>query len=239
MKNLTEADLRAWVDAVTCLPPTSEQLLPWIEGPLRTFFPYKGLVLGHGDLVAGQLKVTHMLASGHDEAYLNQIATTFELEQRGTLKWWFANRQPFYIDPAAPPPYASAFELEEIRRFGLGNVAGHGVLNIRSNAGTYFGFAGVGEPLSEWHLDALRLIAPVLNDLLLAHLADGQKRLPEPLHSLTPRQKVIVRHLATGMSNKVIARTLGISDITVRNQLGEIYARVGVNRRAQLIALLK
>ena len=239
MKHLTEADLRAWVDAVTCLPATPEQFLPWIEGPLRSFFPYKGLVLGHGELVAGQLKVTHMLASGHDEAYLNQIATTFELEQRGSLTWWFANRQPFYIDPAAPPPYASAFEVEEIKRFELGNVAGHGVLNLKSNAGTYFGFAGVREPLSEWHLDALRLIAPVLNDLLLAHFSDAQKRLPEPLQSLTPRQKVIVRHLASGMSNKVIARALGISDFTVRNQLGEIYARLGVNGRAKLIALLK
>jgi DNA-binding CsgD family transcriptional regulator len=239
MRQLTRADQRAWLDALMCQPASPLGLLPWVAGPLRTFFPYKGVVLGHGELVAGELRVTHMLASGHDEAYLQQIARTFELAQRGSLRWWFANRQPFYIDPEAPPPHASEFEIEEIRRFGLGNVAGHGVLNIRSNAGTYFGFSGVKAPLGAWHLDALRLMAPVLNDLLLSHLAHTYERRPVGLRSLTPRQETIVRHLVAGMCNKSIARALGIAEKTVRNQLTEIYAQVGLHKRAQLIALLK
>jgi len=243
MKHLAPSDLQAWLFAVTHPLATAPDLLSWLEGPLRAFFPYKGVVLGHGELVAGQLKVTHMFASGHDTEYLQQISTTFELAQRGSLQWWFANRQPFFIDPKNPPLYASAFEIEEIEAFGLGNVAGHGVLNLKANAGTYFGFAGVRTPLSAWHLEALRLLAPVLNDLFLAHIAnadessrnDGRRSIGK----LTPREKSIVRHLVSGLDNKSIAIALGISEKTVRNQLAEIYARLGVHKRSELIVLLK
>ncbi len=239
MKHLSETDLRRWLSAVTHTLATNTDLLAWLDGPLRRFFPYKGLVLGQGELVAGQLKVTHMLAIGHEESYLHQIATTFELAQRGSLKCWFANRQPFYIDPSAPPAHSSAFEVEEIEQFGLRNVAGHGVLNIKANAGTYFGFAGVKEPLSEWHLEALRLMAPVLNDLFLAYCARSEQGPPASFETLTQRQKAIVRHLATGMDDKTIARSLGVAEKTVRNQLADIYTRLGMHKRTQLIALLK
>jgi DNA-binding CsgD family transcriptional regulator len=239
MRHLTESDLRAWLDAVT-QPPTSLQQLPaWLEGPLRSFFPFQGLVLGCGELVAGLLKVTHLVAVGHEDAYVRQLATTFELEKRGSLKWWFASRQPFFIDPESPPVHTSAFELAEIEQFNLRNVAGHGVLNVKANAGTYFGFSGVREPLSEWHLDALRLMAPVLNDLLLTHIGRAQVRNADALASLTKRQTEIVRHVVAGFNDKSIARQLGIAEKTVRNQLVDVYNKLSVHKRTELIALLK
>lgn len=239
MSSLTEIDLRAWVAAITHPLAAPATLMPWLEGPLRNFFPYTAVVLGHGELIADQLKVTHMLATGHHDAYLHQIAQTFELAQRGSLRWWFSNRQPFYIDPAHPPSHTGRFELEEIQTFGLGNIAGHGVLNLKANAGTYFGFSGVAGPLRTWHLDALRLIAPVLNDLLLAHLAALPQSTVPTLQALTSRQKDIVRQLANGMDDKTIARTLGLSEKTIRNQLAEVYARIGIHKRTQLLALLR
>jgi DNA-binding CsgD family transcriptional regulator len=239
MRHLTKNDLKAWVAAVTHPLASADSLIAWLEGPLRKFFPFKGVVLGHGELVAGQLEVTHMLATGHDEAYLRQLATTFELTERGSLGWWFSNRRPFHIDPKHPPSHASAFELDEIDRFGLGNVAGHGVLNVKANAGTYFGFAGVREPLGDWHLEALTLIAPVLNDLMLSHIAPPRHAAASGLDGLTPRQKEIVRQLAAGKSNKAIALSIGITEKSVRNQLAKVYARVGVCKRTELIALLK
>lgn len=246
MKHLTQADLQAWLAAISDPSATATGLLNWLTGPLMRFFPYTGVVLGHGELVAGQLKVTHMFAHGHEATYLQQLSTTFDLAQRGSLQWWFANRHPFFIDPKDPPAHASAFELEEIREFGLRNVAGHGVLNVKANAGTYFGFAGVKEPLSGWHIEALRVLTPVLNDLFLAHIAQvemvpmGARRYPTiSVEKLSPREKSIVRHLVSGMCNKRIAQALGISEKTVRNQLAGIYAGLGVRKRAELIVLLK
>ena len=240
MQHLTKNDLKAWVAAVTHPLASSDSLIAWVEGPLREFFSFKGVVLGHGELVAGQLKVTHMLSTGHDDAYLRQLATTFELTQRGSLRRWFSSRQPFHIDPKNPSEHASAFEFDEIQCFGLGNVVGHGVLNVKSTAGTYFGFAGVREPLGDWHLEALKLIAPVLNDLMLSHIALTLPTAVSGLDGLTPRQKEIVRQLAAGKSNKAIAQSIGgITEKSVRNQLAKVYARVGVCKRTELIALLR
>ncbi|MGJ7497000.1 response regulator transcription factor [Variovorax sp. RT4R15] len=88
-------------------------------------------------------------------------------------------------------------------------------------------------------LEALRLMAPVLNDLFLAHFANAHQQPPATFETLTPRQKAIVRHLATGIDDKTIARALGLAEKTVRNQLADIYARLGVHKRTQLIALFK
>ncbi len=52
-------------------------------------------------------------------------------------------------------------------------------------------------------------------------------------HSLTPRERQVVRLAAEGLANKQIARVLGISDKTVKVHLGRIFQRLGVTDRTQ------
>lgn len=235
---LSEQDLADWALTLRCVPTDAGDMMAWVEGPLREFFPFQRLFMAYGVLVAGEIKLQHYRASGHSADYLVQLATTFELKQRGSIAWWLANRQPFVIDPANPAPFVSAFELEEIESFDLGNVAGHGVLNPTANAGTYFGFTGVGVPPGPWHLDALRLIVPILSDLLTQDAAHHARVVPN-MAQLTPRQVAIVRQLAMGANDKTIARRLGISEKTVRNQLSLVYSILNVHKRAELIAYMK
>ena len=56
------------------------------------------------------------------------------------------------------------------------------------------------------------------------------------MSELTARQRQIVAVLAQGMSNKEIARMLGISDGTVKVLLHQIFERLEVTSRAKLIA---
>ena len=51
--------------------------------------------------------------------------------------------------------------------------------------------------------------------------------------NLTPRQLMVLRHLAVGKSNKEIARALGIQEITVKVHLQAIFSRIGVTNRTQ------
>lgn len=236
---LSTSDLQSWMLAITTQPRNHSGLMAWITGPLRDFFPFTGVFLAHGEQVAGQIQVTHWLAHGHEDRYLQQLASTFDLASRGSLKWWLTQRQPFCIDAACPPPFTSAFELAEIQDFGLGRVAGHGILNATSSAGTYFSFAGIPVEFSHWHLDALTLIAPVLNDLFLNYVAAQQKDLSSLLATLTPRQNDIVRLIVSGKNDKAIARELALAEKTVRNQLTTVYTQLGVRKRAQLMALLR
>jgi DNA-binding CsgD family transcriptional regulator len=55
---------------------------------------------------------------------------------------------------------------------------------------------------------------------------------------LSPREQEIVRMVAQGHSNKIIADVLGISSWTVCTHLRRIFAKLGVGSRAAMVARL-
>lgn len=78
--------------------------------------------------------------------------------------------------------------------------------------------------------------------LLAEALSDLQQLMPAgwlpaaaQLERLTERQREIVRWVAQGLSNKEIARRLGISPTTVKTHLHNIFERVGVSGRQRLL----
>jgi len=62
----------------------------------------------------------------------------------------------------------------------------------------------------------------------------GQSR-PDAAASLTARERQVLDGLCSAKSNKEIARDLGVSDKTVRNQLTSIFAKLGVTSRQEAI----
>jgi DNA-binding CsgD family transcriptional regulator len=84
---------------------------------------------------------------------------------------------------------------------------------------------------------------PRLEEVLLDVDMDGARylllRLPKPGISrvqLSPREREIVRMVAQGHCNKVIAGVLSISSWTVCTHLRRIFAKLGVGSRAAMIA---
>lgn len=55
---------------------------------------------------------------------------------------------------------------------------------------------------------------------------------PEPL---TPRQQEVLKLIASGLSNREIAKELYLSEGTVKNTVSEIYARLNVRGRVQAV----
>ena len=82
----------------------------------------------------------------------------------------------------------------------------------------------------------------VTTPALLLQALDTTSELPGPTaapgdwSALTERQREIVRWAAQGLSNKQIARRLGISPETVKTHLHHIYEREGVHGRVALLA---
>ncbi len=62
-------------------------------------------------------------------------------------------------------------------------------------------------------------------------LVDLESRFP----GLTPRQADVYRAAARGLSNKLIARALGIEESTVKTHLSAVYATLGVSSRTQAV----
>lgn len=58
------------------------------------------------------------------------------------------------------------------------------------------------------------------------------------MEALTPREFVVARRFAAGMSHKQIARELGVSHHTVRNQLAHLYRKLNLHDKASLAQYL-
>ncbi len=61
---------------------------------------------------------------------------------------------------------------------------------------------------------------------------------PSAFGRLTPREREIAQWAQQGLSNKVIARRVGTSHWTVKNQLRAVFEKTGVNNRTALAALV-
>lgn len=60
----------------------------------------------------------------------------------------------------------------------------------------------------------------------------------EPVDELSPRERQVAKVLASGLSHKEAARHLGVAPATIRNQTQSIYAKLGIDNRASLTALM-
>jgi len=84
------------------------------------------------------------------------------------------------------------------------------------------------------------LLVKVVSDLL--HIFNGGNRQPDAALSgdgvvnvLTSREQQIVALLGQGLSNKEIARQLGIMEDTVKKHLQKVFDKLGVRRRSLLV----
>lgn len=55
---------------------------------------------------------------------------------------------------------------------------------------------------------------------------------------LTPREREIIRLLSEGLPNKVIASRLDVSEVTVKSHLGNVFRKLNVQSRLQVMRLL-
>jgi DNA-binding CsgD family transcriptional regulator len=233
-------DLKAWIDALSAAPGgsmTEDDILAWVKGPLHRFFPFQRFLGGYGRLSGGRIQMRNLVTSGHQPAFIASLEDAFNLTSRGCFAWWVQNRAAFILDPARPPSFATDRELEEIRRFSLGVIAAHGVIDPFANTGTYISFSGIAADHPDRTRASLNLIAPVIHALFLATKQVASS--PIDLARLTDRQRQLVDLALTGLPDKAIASRLGISEHTVGNHFRSIHERLGISKRSQLIAALK
>ncbi|HWR39290.1 MAG TPA: LuxR C-terminal-related transcriptional regulator, partial [Patescibacteria group bacterium] len=70
-------------------------------------------------------------------------------------------------------------------------------------------------------------------ETVLARASGGGRSLP-----LSPREWTIAELVATGLSNRVIAETLHLAEVTVKKALQSIYLKLEINSRTALARLV-
>jgi DNA-binding CsgD family transcriptional regulator len=240
-----DLNLDPWVDALRVLPvppATEDDILAWLEGPLRRFFPFEKSLIAYGGLSGGLIQLRSTISSGHTPEYLASREREFDLKSRNCFSWWVATRRPFMIDHAGAMDsagtriFAARREFDELKQYSLGVIAAHGVIDPFAKTGTYISFSGVPRTQPSRTFAALELIAPVLHALYMQTKPVVKSRVD--LTMLTSRQRELVDLAVEGLPDKAIALRLAISEHTVGNHFRAIYAKLGISRRNQLITLL-
>jgi DNA-binding CsgD family transcriptional regulator len=233
---------RHLTDALRIVPTNRSHpsaVAEWIAGPLKRFFPFGRCVGFYGAFAPGRVSVAHRLAVGFEEDVLSRVEAVFLAAPRGCLAHWFETRRPLVIDCARPPCFAAASDVALFKENKPGSIAAHGIVDPNTGIGSFFGFSGVQLPLGEEHVQALDLIAPILNGLQLDLIASEMAARRDKLDALSPRQRAIAQLILSGRDNGGIAAAMRLSEKTVRNNVSEIYARLGIGSRAELFALLR
>ena len=85
-------------------------------------------------------------------------------------------------------------------------------------------------------LGAIRSVAvgqPYLAPSAQRQLMELLRRPPDPIDSLTVRERDVLALIASGQSNKLIARTLDLTEGTVKGYVSQILSKLGVEDRTQ------
>ena len=82
---------------------------------------------------------------------------------------------------------------------------------------------------------AWQRMVDALEDFIQAPTSVQMSEIAALSGDLTPREKQILEALAGGLDNEAIAKRLGISRKTVRNQLSIIFSKLGATSRGQII----
>lgn len=81
-----------------------------------------------------------------------------------------------------------------------------------------------------------RYVAPSLSAEILARPFEvkvAHDRDQEVLHGLTGREHDVMVHLSQGLSNKMIARRLGLQEKTIKHHITKIFEKLGVTNRTE------
>ena len=80
-----------------------------------------------------------------------------------------------------------------------------------------------------------KYISPEISHTLFTHIADRNVSNPQPEKHLTEREIEIIRHIADGLTNQVIAAKLFLSTVTVDTHRKNMLAKLQLKNTASLV----
>jgi DNA-binding NarL/FixJ family response regulator len=78
------------------------------------------------------------------------------------------------------------------------------------------------------------LLDPAVTRSVLERLRTGPER--DPLADLTPQERAILGHIAEGLTNRQIGEAMFLAEKTVKNNVTNILAKLGMQRRTEAAA---
>ncbi|HVR53415.1 MAG TPA: LuxR C-terminal-related transcriptional regulator [Pseudorhodoferax sp.] len=217
------------------------QLFLWVRGQVQALLPHAMLVCAQTDCQGRLLHCDCLHAGVPDTALLQRllqpedgvVARLAQLAHPAHLAHCAGGGAglPLGLDAGAPAAPLAAL-LQPLHAQQLGHALLHGSGPVRGEASL---FLLLGMPHAPTAREAYFL------DLLLPYLHLAWQRVraaaqPVAAPAVTAREDQVLRWLREGKSNAEIAALLGISALTVKSHLQQIYRKLRVHNRTQAAA---
>lgn len=222
-----------------CLPERAaevasvEQFKRWIREDVRQLLPHGALACGHGRVNAAGVSMDYVITVDYPVDHLAAIRNTAGGIDTPIMRRWFETRSPVLFEADSPWPGVPAPWLANFRRHRLLNALAHACYDRERCIGTYFSFHRLPPSPGQAQRTILSEIMPLLHEVLMrviAQVETGAGEWPE----LTEREREVARQIAAGGSNHDVARTLGLSENTVKHHVTKILGKTGLPNRAGL-----
>ncbi len=198
-------------------------VLPWLAG-----IDYDCLVLGTAKVNELGVEIVDVLEV---DGEFNESSDKLLGYCNSLLFLWFNMKAPVVLDfDACECVGKRILQRTKTRRFVI-----HGIL-LDS---THIGFIILSKS-GRWDVDEVKAVLSRSDSLLEIDTRRHFVAAPfftESVAHFTPRELEILKLLADGGSNKMIAKDLGISHNTVRNQVQGLFRKTGTINRTQLAKL--
>lgn len=215
---------------------TSDEFRAWAQSDLQQIFPHGTLACGVGMVENSGGDIQPIITCNLPDAYLQSLRQKGGLGRSPIFAQWAQSRRPVLFETTEQDPQSPW--LEDIQRYGLRNLAAHGMCEFNSRATSYFSFSQIPGKLTSRHAQLLEMLVPHLH-VALTRVIRGVKngsRMAKSMSCLTERESEILNWLGSGKTNWEIAQVLRISENTVKNHVQRILTKLKVTTRAQAVA---
>lgn len=209
---------------------SEDEFRNYLRERIRPLLPHGMMIAALGRLTVDAVRIDHVIGIDYPQEFIDQVEREISLEKRPVVAHWLANRKPILLDPALHGSMLSEMERREIDDFELGNLAIHGHIDISGRMASYFSFARVPSPLEERYAQILEVLAPHIHAAVMKVIPRSSG-----LVMLSKKELEALRWVVDGRTNRAIAAILGKSDLTVRNQLHQLFRKLGATNRAEAI----
>jgi transcriptional regulator EpsA len=133
-----------------------------------------------------------------------------------------------------------------LQQIELKNIAAHGLASKTGEVLSFFSFSRIPGELNAKHAYLLELLVPHMHAVLLrisginnARYDIKVKSTIKAVRPISAREKEVLQWLHSGKTNAEIGAILGISPLTVKNQVHSILRKLGVENRSNAASKAK
>lgn len=219
---------------------TVEDYKEWSKNKLRPILPHEAMISGWGHRHAGGVGLDLMVTIDFPAEHLEKIRNRVGAIDTPILWRWLVTERPVTFDCDNPWPDVPPQWLESFRGFGLRNVLAHAQWDTERVGGTYHSLYRMPAAPGDRESQLFAQVVPLLHETFcrVMQSISAADRFSACLESLTPREREVVRWLGIGKTNSEVASINGISENTVKHYVTEIFNKLGVSNRTQLVRRL-